>query len=118
MITRHRNWAIIFFVIALALLGVFLYLWRDPSLNPSLSSIRRSYRDWKQVVWIFSGVASAGFVIWGSAELAYAKGYRNGEASVLILLGIFCCPIVIYALPFIVIFALKDRTRDGSRHRR
>ena len=114
MIARNRNWAIVIFALALGLLVLAGYLEHDVSRQ----QFRRSYHDWKEVAWIISLVTGTGFIIWGSAELAQAKGYRNGEAPVLILIGIFCCPIIIYVLPFLVIFALKDKAKDEKRFRR
>jgi len=58
-----------------------------------------------------------GFVYYfqGCFHLARAKGYDDSIMLAMMVVGVLCCPgLMLLALPLILAFALKDKTRSHS----
>jgi hypothetical protein len=53
----------------------------------------------------------------GCFRLARAKGYDDSIMLAVMIVTVFCCPgLMLLALPLILAFFLKDKTRAHSRH--
>ena len=55
----------------------------------------------------------------GCFRLARAKGYDDSIMLAVMVVGVLCCPcpgLMLLALPLILAFALKDKTRSHSQH--
>ena len=107
MIAKHRNRGATAIVIALAM---FLIAWHISDLKNENDS--KNLANGTAVCLVIAGFVG---YLWGSAELASAKGYKSGEVPGMVLIGLFCVPIIIPLLPLIVLLALKDKTRKRSR---
>ena len=57
------------------------------------------------------------FGIWGSIDLASAKGHGSEVVAAIVVLGFCCAPSLILGLPLIILFGLEDKTRSRRRRR-
>ena len=107
---RNRGWlklgiGALFFVVAvglLALVGDF--------------QTRHQFSDRQNAVAVLIYLITVMFGIWGSLDLAKAKGYGSEIVTVILVVGFCCAPAQIYGLPVGVIFGLDDKNRR-RRHR-
>jgi hypothetical protein len=112
MIPRLRNRGILQLTCGLALTVAFI--------ATALASRRQAHRISDERILLLILLYFASVIMWmvGSFTLARAKGHGRdtigGIFLFLLLLG-FCVPIAPFVFPGVVIFGLKDRTRERSR---
>lgn len=114
MIRKYRNRAALYSVVAVALTVLFVVLLRKSwHVRPSedVSNL--------EALWVL--IYFAAWSMWAltSLSLARAKGYSRDMVgtlfAVLFIIGSCCIPAVVILLPFYIIFALEDKTRDRIR---
>jgi cytochrome c oxidase assembly factor CtaG len=113
MIAKHRNWALVQIVVAIALTVALVMVFRK-SVH-----VREGADNW-DVLGIALYVAAYAAWVSASLTLARARGYQRDAMGALFMVVFvigFCIPILPILFPFFIIFGLQDRTKDRMRRR-
>jgi len=107
MIPRYRNRAlkelglsILFFVLLFVLVGLRAY--GIPKVAVAIGCV-------------LFGTFSFYYYANGSVTLAKAKGYDDTVVLAIIVVGFLCLAGLLYVIPLIILFGLKDRTKSKRR---
>lgn len=77
----------------------------------------RQFTENEKVIAILWYLVVAMIGIWGSIDLAKAKGHGSEIVAFILVTGFCLCPIFYLLMPFIILFALDDREPRHGRHR-
>ncbi len=109
MITRHRNRALKQLGISFALLVLTILLIGTRTLGVPAALVA--------VGAILLGTFALVFYVQGNIALAQAKGHDGSVVAAIIIVASLCLGGLFFAMPLIILFGLKDRTRT-RRHSR
>src|SRR5712671_6799919 len=107
MITRHRNRAIKRLSLSFSLLILLGLLAAARSLGVPDALVA--------VGAIILGTFAIVFYVQGNIALAEAKGYDSSVVAAIIIVASLCLGGLFFAMPLIIFFGLKDKTR-ARRH--
>lgn len=109
MITGHRNRALKHLGISLALVVLTILLVGTRPLGVPAALVA--------VGAILLGTFALVFYVQGNIALAQAKGYDGSVVAAIIIVASLCLGGLFFAMPLIILFGLRDRTRARSHPR-
>jgi hypothetical protein len=77
-----------------------------------------NYKKFGEGIGIILTIVSTVICLLGCSEMLQAKGYDTSMMLAFLIPGICCSGVFILIAPFVIIFGLKDKTRNRSRRRR
>ena len=110
MITRHRNRAIKRLGLSFSLLILLVVLVGTRALGLPAALIA--------VGAVLLGTFAVVFYVQGNIALAEAKGYDGSVVAAIIIVACLCLGGLFFAMPLIIFFGLKDKTRVRRYPRR
>lgn len=68
------------------------------------------------IIALFCYILTQVFGVWGSFDLARARGYPEEVIVGMVVIGFLCAPILILILPLAVFFGLEDKNRKRKKN--